>query len=244
MTSIIFITLIGFCAAIIQTTGGFGFGSLFVPLVSMIVAYRYATFISIITCMFLQISIIIKYFKKIQWQLIIAPAIISFFTSYLGIHLMVGFSSKTMAVLLGIFLWILAIYLILIAPKVRLKKNIWAELGVGAVSGFTGGMFAVGGPPMVAYYDSVIDDPVTYQATIQTFFFLTSIAMVTEDILCIHLVFKNRHPRPFRNHRLPGWNFCWNENFTTDFNENRSQNRLHRNAARRDIQLGEGNLLN
>lgn len=29
MTSIIFITLIGFCAAIIQTTGGFGFGSLF-----------------------------------------------------------------------------------------------------------------------------------------------------------------------------------------------------------------------
>lgn len=40
---------------------------------------------------------------------------------------------------------------------------------------------------MVAYYDSVIDDPVTYQATIQTFFFLTSIAMVTEDILCIHL---------------------------------------------------------
>ena len=187
MASIIFITLIGFCAAIIQTTGGFGFGSLFVPLVSMIVAYRYATFISIITCMFLQISIIIKYFKKIQWQLIIAPAIISFFTSYLGIHLMVGFSSKTMAVLLGIFLWILAIYLILIAPKVRLKKNIWAELGVGAVSGFTGGMFAVGGPPMVAYYDSVIDDPVTYQATIQTFFFLTSIAMVTEDILCIHL---------------------------------------------------------
>ena len=104
MTSIIFITLIGFCAAIIQTTGGFGFGSLFVPIVSMIVAYRYATFISIITCMFLQISIIIKYFKKIQWQLIIAPAIISFFTSYLGIHLMVGFSSKTMAVLLGIFL--------------------------------------------------------------------------------------------------------------------------------------------
>ena len=78
MTSIIFITLIGFYAAIIQTTGGLGFGSLFVPLVSMIVAYRYATFISIITCMFLQISIIIKYFKKIQWQLIIAPLLFHF----------------------------------------------------------------------------------------------------------------------------------------------------------------------
>ena len=44
----------------------------------MIVAYRYATFISIITCMFLQISIIIKYFKKIQWQLIIAPLLFHF----------------------------------------------------------------------------------------------------------------------------------------------------------------------
>lgn len=187
MINIVFITLVGFCAAIIQTTGGFGFGSLFVPLVSLIIAYRYATFISIITCIFLQLTIIIKYFKKIQWDLIILPAIISFFTSYLGIRLMVHFSSNSMAVFLGLFLWILAIYLIFFAPKIRLQKSPIAEIIVGAISGFTGGMFAVGGPPMVAYYDSVIDDPITYQATIQTFFFLTSLAMVTEDLMCIHL---------------------------------------------------------
>lgn len=186
MVNTILITLIGLCAAIIQTTGGFGFGSLFVPIVSLVVAYRYATFISIITCIFLQLTVIIKYFKKIQWNLVIIPTIISFFTSYVGIRMMTGFSQRTMTILLGIFLWVLAIYLIFFAPKIQLKKDFKAELFVGGLSGFTGGMFAVGGPPMVAYYDSVIDDPTTYQATIQTFFFFTSIAMVAEDVACIH----------------------------------------------------------
>lgn len=190
MINIILISLIGLCAAVVQTTGGFGFGSLFVPLVSLIVAYRYATFISIITCIFLQLMIIIKYFRKIQWNLVVVPAVISFFTSYIGIQIMTGFSQKTMTILLGTFLWILATYLIFFAPKIKLNKSLGAEIFVGGLSGFTGGMFAVGGPPMVAYYDSVINDPITYQATIQTFFFSTSIAMVIEDLACIHPSFQ------------------------------------------------------
>lgn len=108
-----------------------------------------------------------------------------FFTSYLGIRLMVHFSSRSMAVFLRIFLWNLAIYLIFLALKIQLQKSPIAEITVGVISGFTGGMFAVGEPPMVAYYDSVIDDSITYQATIQTFFFLTSLAMVIEDLMCI-----------------------------------------------------------
>lgn len=186
MINVIAITIVGFCAAIIQTTGGFGFGPLFVPLVSLFVAYRYTTFISITACVFAQVTIIIKYFKKIQWDLVIVPTIISFITSYIGIHLVVGLSSKLINVLLGLFLWILAIYLIFIAPRMKLKRNIWTEISVGAIGGFTGGAFAVGGPPMVAYYDSVIDDPITYQATIQAFFLLASAAVIIEDLLCIH----------------------------------------------------------
>lgn len=190
MLEILLVTLTGFLSALVQTTGGFGFGSLFVPLISLLVAYRYATFTSIITCTFLQLVIIIKYFKKIQWNLIIIPAIISSFTSYLGIHFMVGISSKIMTITLGIFLWILAFYLIFLASKIHLKKGIFTEIGVGALSGITGGMFAVGGPPMVAYYNSVLDDAVTYQATIQMYFFLTSIVMVVEDLTCIHVNLK------------------------------------------------------
>ena len=182
--SIVFIACIAFCAALIQTTGGFGFGSLFVPLVSLLLPYKYATMISVLTCMFLQITIIIRYFNKIKWNIIIFPALASFITSSIGVHLMVGFSSKFMAILLGIFLWILAIYLIFIAPKIHLKKNFLTEVGVGCLSGLSGGLFAVGGPPMVAYYDSVIDEPIIYQATIQTFFFLTSIVLLINDFLC------------------------------------------------------------
>lgn len=188
--SLIFIACIAFLAALIQTTGGFGFGSLFVPFISLILPYKNAAMISVLTCIFLQITIIIRYFKKIKWNLIIIPAIFSFITSTIGVHLMVGFSAKTMSLLLGIFLWILAIYLIKFAPKIQLSKNIFTEACVGSLSGLSGGLFAVGGPPMVAYYDSVIDDPITYQATIQTYFFLTSIILLVNDL--IYTQFTNR----------------------------------------------------
>lgn len=179
----IFTIIIAFLSALIQITGGFGFGSLFVPFVALLIPYKDATMISVLTCMFLQITVVIRYFKKIQWDSIIVPALVSFITTSIGVHLMVSFSSSTMAILLGIFLWILALYLIFISPRVHLSKNIPTKVAVGALSGFTGGMFAVGGPPMVAYYNSVIDDSITYQATIQTYFFITSIVILINDLM-------------------------------------------------------------
>lgn len=100
--------------------------------------------------------------------------------------MIVGLSSKLINILLGCFLWILEIYLVFFASRVKLKRNMWTEISVGAIGEFTGGAFAVGGPPMVAYYDSVIDDPENYQATIQAFFFLALAAVIIKDLLCIH----------------------------------------------------------
>lgn len=161
--SLIFIACIAFLAALIQTTGGFGFGSLFVPFISLILPYKNAAMISVLTCIFLQITIIIRYFKKIKWNLIIIPAIFSFITSTIGVHLMVGFSAKTMSLLLGIFLWILAIYLIKFAPKIQLSKNIFTEACVGSLSGLSGGLFAVGGCLIGTYVGNRILQKISMQ---------------------------------------------------------------------------------
>lgn len=187
MLNIILIALIAFGSALILITSGFGFGSLFMAIIPLLIPYQDAAFISVLTTMFLQIAVIAKYFNKINWRLIIIPTVISFITGSIGVHLMVKMTASTMALILGIFLWILAFYMIWIAPKIHLKKSAPIEITVGALSGFMGGMFAIGGPPMVAYYDSIIDDPIEYQATIQTFFFITSINLLINDFLCVKI---------------------------------------------------------
>ena len=50
-----------------------------------------------------------------------------------------------------------------------------------------GGMFTLVGPPIVTYYDSIIDDSIEYQATTQTFFFFTCIILFINNILYVKL---------------------------------------------------------
>ena len=72
--------------------------------------------------------------------------------------------------IMGTVLLVLAVYFIFFSSKVHLKGRFglpdWAA---GAVSGFCGGLFNIGGPPMVAYFLSVTDDKEKYNATLQMF---------------------------------------------------------------------------
>lgn len=184
-TILLFVTVI--IAALVQSTSGFGFGIVFMAIVPLFLPYSTSTVLSVFTCLFLQITIIIKLWKHIQWRMVIIPAILAIIASNIGVKLMIDLPERVMALVLGIFLWLLAIYMIFIAPKVHLKKNIWTEVGAGALSGFMTGMFAIGGPPMVAYYDAVFDDKLQYQGTIQTYFFINSLGTVFANVMAGNL---------------------------------------------------------
>ena len=180
-TILLFLTVIA--AALVQSTSGFGFGIVFMAIVPLFLPYSMSTVLSVMTCLFLQITVIIKLWHHIQWKMVVVPAIIAIIASNLGVRLMVDLPEKTMALFLGVFLWLLALYMIFIAPKVHLKKNIVTEVSAGAISGFMTGMFAIGGPPMVAYYDAVFEDKLAYQGTIQTYFFINSLGTVFANIM-------------------------------------------------------------
>lgn len=180
-TLLLFLTVIA--AALVQSTSGFGFGIVFMAIVPLFLPYSMSTVLSVFTCLFLQITIIIRLRKHIQWQLVIIPSIVAVIASNLGVKVMIDLPEKMMALILGIFLWILALYMIFIAPHIHLKKNIVTEVGAGALSGFMTGMFAIGGPPMVAYYDSLFEDKLAYQSTIQVYFFVNSIGTLIANIM-------------------------------------------------------------
>lgn len=174
-----------FIAAIVQSTSGFGFGIVCMAILPIIIPYKQATVLVLVTCLFLQLITIIRLRHYIRWKLILLPALGAIVCGSLSVRLMLGLSEHVMSIILGLFLWILALYLMLIAPKVQLKShNPWIGLVAGSIGGFMDGMFTIGGPPMVAYFDSIVDEPKIYQASLQTYFLLTTMNVIINNIIC------------------------------------------------------------
>lgn len=181
---IILLAIVVFAAALVQSTSGFGFGIVFMAVIPLFWPYKECIVLSLTTGVFLQLITIIRLHKYIKWRMVIFPAIGAFVGGTIGVHLMINLSTHIIDIVLGVFLWSLALYMIFLSPRVYLKRGVPVELSMGLIGGFMGGMFSVGGPPMVAYYDSVVDDPLTYQSTIQTYFMLTSLNNLFNNFLC------------------------------------------------------------
>lgn len=182
--SYILLAIIIFIAAIIQSTSGFGFGIFSMALLPLFLPYKEANVLTLATVLVLQIYTVIKFRKHINFKLVTAPGIAAIIFGSIGVHLMISLSDQVMNIILGIFLWSLAFYMIFLANRINLKKSVITGLFAGSLGGFMDGMFAIGGPPMVAYFDSVIDDPLEYQSTLQLYFMITTANVIFNNILC------------------------------------------------------------
>lgn len=178
------LALVTFISALVQSTSGFGFGILSMAILPFFFPYRKCTVIVVATVLILQLYTIISMRKHLKWKMVLYPAVASLICGFIGVHMMVRLSSRTMGFILGFFMWVLALYLIFGAKYVHLKRNPLVGSAAGALGGFMDGMFAIGGPPMVAYFDSVMDDPLEYQVTLQLYFAITTVNVLINNIAC------------------------------------------------------------
>ncbi|MGX5377455.1 sulfite exporter TauE/SafE family protein [Ligilactobacillus sp. LYQ135] len=183
MFTYIALAIVVFGAALVQSTSGFGFGIIFMAIMPLILPYKECNVLTLATVLVLQVYTVIKFRKHINFKLVIVPAIAALIFGSIGVHLMISINARLMDFVLGGFLWILAFYLIILANRIHLKKNTITGFCAGAFGGFMDGMFAIGGPPMVAYFDSVMNDPMEYQATLQTYFMITTVNVLVNNIL-------------------------------------------------------------
>ena len=181
-------------AALTQSTSGFGFGIVFMAIMPIFWPFKECVVISLTTGLFLQLITITRLHKYINWHLVIYPTIGAIIGGTIGVHLMVKMNKDIVNLILGLFLWTLAIYMIFIAKRVHLRKTFSTAIGAGLLGGFMGGMFSIGGPPMVAYYDSIINDTLIYQSTIQTYFSLTTLNNLFNNFLCGNISIKLLSP--------------------------------------------------
>lgn len=170
------IVLIAFCASFIQRVSGFGFGIFAMTFLPYIMsAYTEANVLSSMLSMLMSLAVAWRMRRQIHWKNLIFPLIGSMALTYIVVTFMKGQGDAMLKLLLGIALILLSIYFIVFAGKIHIRPTWYGGLLSGSLSGILGGMFSMGGPPVVVYYSESEPDATHYMATIQAYFTLSNI---------------------------------------------------------------------
>lgn len=192
------VILLSVLGSIIQRVSGFGFGiivMIFLPYIlgSYGEANALSGLLSFVSCGAVAISL----WRHIDWKNLIFPFIGYALISLPTIIFMSLQPDSIMFILLGAALILLSFYFIFFSEKIKIKAAWWTGLLSGSISGVMGGLFAMGGPPVVVYFvQTEKEDKLAYLATIQMYFTLTNLygtgvkafrGLVTPNVLLLAL---------------------------------------------------------
>ncbi len=166
------ITAVG---AFTQRVSGFGMGIVVMTVLPFLFpTFGEATALSGLVGVISTTYLAVKYRKNIQWKLILWPFLAYIPINYFAIWIVAGSDVSLLKRALGVFLVVLSVYFVFFSAKLKIKANTATGIAAGGLSGFLGGAFSMGGPPVVVYLlGATGDDKTAYIATIQCMFALT-----------------------------------------------------------------------
>ena len=174
----ILVAAVTFAASYIQGATGFGFGIFAMIFLPKLLIYTEANVISSILSALSALFVAILMFRKIHWKNILFPTVGCLFSTYVAVAFIKGQSSQVLSLLLGIALFLLSIYFFFFSNKIRIKPTWYAGLIAGTLSGILGGMFSIGGPPVVIYFMQSEDDFDRYFSTISAYFVFSGVISI------------------------------------------------------------------
>ena len=149
--------------------------------------------LSMISCSVVAFSLL----RYVDWKNLIFPLIGCAVLTVPAVLFMTAQSDRLLLILLGAVLMLLSVYFMMFSGKVRFKPTPAGGLLCGGLSGVMGGMFAMGGPPVVVWFmQTETTEKLVYLATIQMYFVATNIygtavkainGLVTPGVLILSL---------------------------------------------------------
>lgn len=168
--------LASFAGSFIQSFCGFG-----CAIVTMAVfpyflpGYQLSVTVSSLLALSSNAGNLVKRLNFIRMKLIIAPLIGYFIFSAFAIVYSVGKADSTLKAVLGFVLVLLSLYFMFVKGKIMIRPTFVNGLIAGCLSGVLGGIFSIGGPPLVVYTLAVTESKEEYFATNMAFFAITNI---------------------------------------------------------------------
>ena len=172
MTSLVVI-LSSIGAGLIQSVTGFGSGIFMMVFFPMLFPILQSSALSSSISFMLTCALTWHYRKIIDWKLTLLPGIVYIGMSSAAIILAPYLPTAILKKVFGVVMILLSIYFLTISGKLKIKANMVSATICAMISGVMGGLFGIGGPPMVIYFLAALDDKEKYLATIQFFFFVT-----------------------------------------------------------------------
>ncbi len=174
--------LVSFSGSFIQSACGFGYAIVCMSFWPLLMDFHTASMLESLTALLMVFTLAVRLHKAIDYRLLLPAAASALLGNYLGIRTQMSLSDSILRRILGIVLLLLLVYFLFLSGKLRLHRSPASGFTVGGLSGFLGGLFNIGGPPMVAYFLSVCEDKETYHATLQTYFCITSLSVFANHI--------------------------------------------------------------
>ena len=172
----VLLALVGMGGAFVQRVSGFGLGifaMLFLP--HFMPSHTAAAAIISICSGIATIFNSFKYKKHINYKISFPMICASLITIPVAVYFAAVVSGKLFQILLGCALILLSLYFLFFDSKITIKPNKINGVFSGTLSGILVGLFSTGGPPVVLYLSKATTDNLTYFATVQFFFSVTSV---------------------------------------------------------------------
>lgn len=170
MLSAIILFIICFVGSMIQGITGFGYAIFALTLLPFFIPFKTAVVAVSILAMLMTSSMAYKLREHIDKRVIAIPLIASIVGRSIGVYAFNRFETGFLVNILGIILISISVWMFYFADKLKIKEGKGRALFAGLASGLLGGMFNMGGPPLVIYFFGIYKDKLAYNATLQTIF--------------------------------------------------------------------------
>lgn len=177
-STLIFLLLMAFGASFIQRVTGFGFGVFIMTVLPYLTpSYGEATALSGVLAMGTVLVTSFQYRKCLKWRRLL-PILLTFLCfSFLAVRTVSVIDDVLAKKVLGAILILVSQYFFFANGRIHLKPTLGVQIGMGVISGWMGGFFAMQGPPAVIYFISVAEKKEEYIALTSVYFLMGNLAM-------------------------------------------------------------------
>lgn len=172
----ILVFLIACFSGFFQALSGFGYSVVSMTTLPLMMSPLSATTISGVVGNLQSMVLSWKMRHHIRFSVMIIPLVASVLFAWGSITVMAQRPVTQYKQALGIFLIVIAFYLLFFNDRIKIKANWLSGLLTGAVSGVANGLFGMGGPPAVMYTMAATKSKEEYLSTIQFFFLLSGLS--------------------------------------------------------------------
>jgi uncharacterized membrane protein YfcA len=168
-----FLVAIVFLAALLQTTSGFGFALLAMPLVSLVIGVKAAAPLVAVVGFTLYAINLLRYRRGFDLRTAAPLAAAAALGVPVGVWALASLDERLVKAVLGVVLIAYAAYALL-KPQTRpLASNLWAY-PAGFLAGCLGGAFNTPGPPVIVYGNLKLWPRELFRSTLQALFLVSS----------------------------------------------------------------------